>query len=175
MHIALIAAMSENGVIGNHNALPWHLPEELEYFREKTRDKPVIMGRKTFESIGRPLPNRQNIIVSRNGAVGVEGTLTAASLETAYDLAQFDVCVIGGGEIYRQAISDMDTLYVTEVEADFPQASVFFPEIDPALWQESSREHHPSDDKNKYAFDFVTYVRTAPVDPNLGVMCEGCQ
>lgn len=158
---AIIVAMDDNRGIGADNDLLWQrdLPADLAHFKKLTTGNSIIMGRKTFESIGRPLPNRQNIVVSRKGAIGAEGTLTAASLQTAYVLAQFDVYVIGGGEIYQQAMDDVDILYVTEVHATFPQAAVFFPEIDTNTWKESSREHHGIDEKNKYAFDFVVYQR----------------
>lgn len=174
---AIIVAMDRNRGIGAENDLLWQrdLPADLAHFKRLTTGKSIIMGRKTFESIGRPLPDRQNIIVSRSGALGVEGTMTAASLPTAYALAQYDVFVIGGGEIYQQAMYDVDRLYVTEVHTVFPEASVFFPKIDLDVWQEMSREHHKADERNKYAFDFVTYIRTAPTDPSQQHICDGCQ
>jgi dihydrofolate reductase len=158
---AIIVAMDKNRGIGAHNDLLWQrdLPADLAHFKKLTTGKSIIMGRKTFESIGRSLPNRQNIIVSRQGALGVAGTMTAASLTSAYALAQFDIFVIGGGELYAQAIDDVDTLYVTHVDASFSEATTFFPQIDHEEWQEVSRSHHESDDLNKYAFDFVTYKR----------------
>lgn len=173
---AIVVAIDKNRGIGATNDLLWQrdLPADLAHFKKLTTGKSIVMGRKTFESIGRPLPNRQNIIVSRHGALGIEGTLTAASLETAYALAQYDVFIIGGGEIYAQAIADVDVLYVTEVQASFPTATVFFPEIDQTLWQETSREHHDADDRNKYAFDFVTYTRGV-IDPTIQNICDGCE
>lgn len=116
------------------------------------------MGRKTFESIGRPLPERENIVISRT-PTGVPGVLTVNSLASAYELARYPIAVIGGGRVYADAISDVDVLHVTEVDAEFPDATVFFPLIDPAMWTEVEREHHEADEKNKYAFDFVTYQR----------------
>lgn len=159
--INIVVAYDKNRGIGANNDLLWQrdLPADLAHFKKLTTGKTVIMGRKTFESIGRPLPNRQNIVVSRRGAIGVKGTLTAASLQTAYDLAQFDSYVIGGGEVYRQALDVVDALYVTEVWASFPSATVFFPEIDASVWKETSRQHYDMDNANKYAFDFVTYER----------------
>ena len=175
---SIVVAYDKRRGIGADNELLWmrDLPADLAHFKKLTTGKSIVMGRKTFESIGsRPLPNRQTIIVSRQGALGVEGTMTAASLQTAYALAQYDVFVIGGGEIYAQAMDDVDTLFVTEVDASFPQATVFFPEIDCNAWQEVFREHHASDDRNKYAFDFVTYVRAVSPDPAELNMCEGCE
>lgn len=118
------------------------------------------MGRKTFESIGRPLPNRENIVVTSR-PTGVPGVLSVVELESAYALARYPIFVIGGGQIYHAALSDMDVLYVTEVDAEFPQATVFFPEIDKNVWQEVSREHHEVDVSNKYSYDFVEYRKLA--------------
>ncbi len=158
---AIVVAVDKNRGIGAANDLLWQrdLPADLAHFKKLTTGKTVIMGRNTFESIGRPLPDRQNIVVSRSEPTGVKGVLTAYSLEAAYALAQYDIRVIGGGQIYEQAINDMDVLYVTEVAASFPQATIFFPEIDKTIWYEASREHHEADEKNKYAFDFVKYER----------------
>jgi dihydrofolate reductase len=158
---AIVVAMDRNNGIGANNDLLWQrdLPADLAHFKRLTTGKSVIMGRKTYESIGRPLPDRQNIVVSRSGPVGDEGILTAYSLEAAYALAQYDVMVIGGGQIYDLAINDMDVLYVTYVDAEFPQATVFFPQINCDDWQEVERDHHEADEKNKYSFDFVKYTK----------------
>ncbi len=158
---AIVVAIDRHNGIGAENDLLWlrDLPADLAHFKKMTVGKSVIMGRKTFESIGSPLSDRQNIVVSRSGPIGMKGVLTAHSLKAAYALAQYDVRVIGGGQIYADAIDDMDVLYVTEVDAEFPQATIFFPEIDKAIWREVSREHHEADEKNKYAFDFVRYER----------------
>ncbi len=160
---SIVVAMDKKRGIGADNDMMWmgDMPADLARFRALTIGKSVVMGRKTFESIGKPLAKRQNIVVSRRGPTGVEGVLTALSLQSAYALAQYDVMVMGGGEIYKQAIDDMDRLYVTEIDAEFPAATVFFPEIDPVLWQETEREHHEADAYNKYAYDYVTYERTA--------------
>lgn len=159
---AIIVAVDQNNGIGADNDLLWQrdLPADLAHFKKLTTGKTIVMGRKTYESIGRPLPDRQNIVVSRSGPTGVSGVLTAHSLQAAYALAQYDVFVIGGGQIYAQAIDDMDRLYVTYVDATFPQATVFFPQINCDTWQEISRDHHEADERNKYAFDFVVYERT---------------
>ncbi len=158
---AIVVAMDRNNGIGANNDLLWQrdLPADLAHFKRLTTGKTIIMGRKTYESIGRPLPDRQNIVVSRSGPVGIDKVQTTYSLEAAYALAQYDAMVIGGGQIYEQALNDMDVLYVTYVDADFAQATVFFPQINCEDWQEVSRDHHEADEKNKYAYDFVTYER----------------
>lgn len=158
---AIVVAIDKNSGIGAANDLLWvrDLPADLAHFKKLTTGGSIIMGRNTFESIGRPLPERENIVVTRT-PTGMPGILSAASIESAYALARYPVFVIGGGQIYDQAINDMDVLYVTEVDAEFPQATVFFPLVDKTLWQETSREHHEADEKNKYAFDFVKYERT---------------
>jgi dihydrofolate reductase len=157
---AIVVAMDRKNGIGADNDLLWQrdLPTDLAHFRKLTKNGSVIMGRKTFESIGRPLPDRENIVVSSR-PTGVQGVLTAVSLTSAYALARYPVFVIGGGQVYAQALEDMDVLYVTEVDAVFSQATVFFPEIDPKVWKEIAREHHQADEKNKYDFDFVTYEK----------------
>jgi len=157
---AIVVAVDQQMGIGANNDMMWSrdLPADLAHFKKVTTGGSVIMGRKTFESIGRPLPNRENIVVSSK-PIGVPGVLTAASLQSAYELARYPVFVIGGGQIYGQAIDDVDRLYVTHVDASFPQATVFFPQISCDDWQEVSRDHHEADEANKYAFDFVVYDR----------------
>lgn len=157
---AIVVAVDKNMGIGADNDLLWQrdLPADLAHFKKLTTGGSIIMGRNTFESIGRPLPNRENIVVSHT-PTGVEGVLTAVSLASAYALARYPIFIIGGGQIYAQAMNDADELYVTYVDASFPQATVFFPKIDTKIWQESSREHHEADEKNKYSYDFVTYTK----------------
>lgn len=157
---AIVVAIDKNMGIGADNDLLWQrdLPADLAHFKKLTTGGSIIMGRKTFESIGRPLPERENIVVSRTPS-GVQGVLTAVSLESAYALARYPVFVIGGGQIYAAALNSVDRLYVTEVDATFPEATVFFPAIDNEIWHETSREHHEADERNKYAFDFVVYDR----------------
>ena len=156
---SIIVAFDKNHGIGADNDLLWQrdLPADLQHFKELTSGNTIIMGRKTYESIGRPLPNRQNIVVSRSFTS--DDVTVADSLQTAYSLAEHDIFVIGGGQIYAEAQGDMDQLYVTEVDADFPAATVFFPAIPSNIWQEISREHHDGDEANKYAYDFVVYRR----------------
>lgn len=158
---SIVVAYDKNRGIGADNDLLWmrDLPADLKNVKRLTVGKSIIMGRRTFESIGsRPLPDRQNIVVSRT-PTGVEKVITAGSLEAAYAMAQYPIVVFGGASVYREALPDVDIIYATEVDAEFPQASVFFPEIDMNEWQEISREHHGPDEKNKYAFDFVIYQR----------------
>lgn len=157
---AIVVAMDRNNGIGADNDLLWQrdLPADLAHFKKLTTGGSIIMGRRTFGSIGRPLPERENIVVSSK-PIGVKGVLTAVSINSAYELARYPVFVIGGGQVFAQTINDMDVLYVTEVDAEFPQATVFFPKIDTSIWRETAREHHKADERNKYAFDFVTYER----------------
>ncbi len=156
---AIVVAYDQKRGIGADNDLLWgrDLPADLAHFKELTMGKTIVMGRKTFESIGRPLPGRQNIVVSRGG-VAADGVTTVASLDEAYAAAENDVMVIGGGQIYAQALEDVDILYATEVDAIFSAATVFFPRIDANNWREVVREHHEADERNKYAYDFVTYA-----------------
>lgn len=158
---SIVVAYDKNYGIGADNDLLWQqdLPDDLQHFKKLTVGKSIVMGRRTFESIGsRALPKRQNIVISRT-PTAVDGVITAASLEAAYAVAQYPVVVIGGGKVYQASLDDIDTIYATEVDAEFLQATVFFPAIDTVTWQETSREHHAADERNKYAFDFVTYQR----------------
>ena len=156
----IVVAFDRGNGIGANNDLLWlhDLPADLRHFKDLTSGHTIIMGRKTFESIGRPLPNRQNIVVSRSFE-GAEGIEVARSIDEAYSLAKGDIFVIGGAQIYEEAMSSVDEIKATEVDETFPQATVFFPKIDPELWQETAREHHDADEANKYAYDFVTYAR----------------
>lgn len=156
---AIVVAYDQNRGIGAENELLWlrDLPADLRHFKELTTGHSIIMGRRTFESIGRPLPNRHNIVVSRSLKSG-DGYDVARSLNEAYELAVGDALIIGGGQIYDEALADSDIVYATEVAASFDAATVFFPEL-PQDFQEVSREHHKADDANKYAYDFVTYQR----------------
>lgn len=158
----MVVAYDRQRGIGADNDLLWQrdLPADLAHFKKLTTGKSIIMGRKTFESIGsRPLPNRQNIVLAHT-PTGVEKVLTAASLDAAYAIAQYEPVIIGGESVFREALPDVDIIYATEVDAEFPQAMVFFPEIDMNEWRETAREHHEADEKNNYAFDFVTYQRS---------------
>ena len=159
--LALVAACARSGVIGIDNKLPWHLPEDMKFFRETTRGKPVIMGRKTWESLPdafRPLPGRLNIVVSRNPDFHAEGGAVVGSLPEAVAAAGNAeiACVIGGAEIYRQALPLADRLILTEIDRDYA-GDAFFPAFDQAEWQEVSRDVRVSE--SGLPFAFVTYER----------------
>lgn len=161
MKVSLIVAMADNNAIGVDNQLPWHLPADLKYFKAVTMGKPIIMGRKTFESIGRPLPGRQNIVITRNQDWSSDGVTIVRSTEQAVAAASpvDEVMVIGGAEIYRAMLPSVNKLYVTEVALSV-EGDAFFPNIDPAEWQEVSREPHAAE-ADKPAYAFVTYERVS--------------
>lgn len=160
MQLNLIAAVARNGAIGKDNALLWRLPEDLKFFKRTTLGCPVIMGRKTFESIGRPLPGRRNIVVTRNATWQHDGVEVAGSLNAAIALVKDEaqVFVIGGGELYTQALPRADQLILTEVDANF-EGDTFFPAWDRAAFTEVSRETHQAD--AGWAYHFVFYQRIA--------------
>jgi dihydrofolate reductase len=164
--LAIILAAAENGVIGKNNALPWHLPEDLRYFKRVTMGKPIIMGRRTFDSIGKPLPGRTNIVITRNESFSAEGIRQVASLDEALalatDIAVIDgvdeAVVIGGAEIYALALPNTQRLYYTAVHAVI-EGDAVLPPIDWSLWREVSREHHKARSPNSYDYSFVCYDR----------------
>lgn len=165
MTISLIAAYTRNYVIGKNNSLPWHLPDDMKYFMQTTSRHPVIMGRKNFESIPekfRPLPNRQNIIVTRQRDLRAAGCDVVHSLPDAFRKAESsgadEVFVIGGAEIYQQALPHAHRLYITEIHAEL-EGDTFFPEWQKTTWTEVSRKPHPVDARHVFNFDFVIYVR----------------
>lgn len=160
MNLSILAAKAENNVIGKDNQLIWHLPADLKHFRELTTGGTVIMGRKTFESIGKALPNRENIVVTRQKDYIAPGCEVVNSLKDAIQISsqEENVFIIGGGEIYRQAMEIAGTLYITEVHEHF-SGDTFFPEIDRTVWEETFREDHQSNEKNPFEFSFVTYQR----------------
>ncbi len=166
MRVSLIVAVADNGVIGDTGAMPWKISSDLKYFKQKTLHKPVLMGRKTFEAIGRPLPSRDNVVVTRNEDFRHEGvdavTSVAKGLELAERLAEKrgadEIMVIGGGEIYAQMLSFADRIYKTEVHADVVGDTVF-PQLDPARWREVSREPHQAGKGDSSAFAFVILER----------------
>lgn len=158
-HICLIAARARNGVIGAHNTLPWRLPEDLKYFRTRTLGHPIVMGRKTWDSLGRALPGRRNLVVSRQVGWATAGAETFASLEAAIAACgEEDVFVIGGAQLYAAALPIATRLYLTEIDADF-EGDAFFPDFDRAQWREVARELGVSDTGLRYAF--VTLERAA--------------
>lgn len=156
----IIVAMDRNRAIGFNNDLPWgrSLKDDLANFKKLTTGTSIIMGRNTFESIGRALPNRENIVVSHTPTT-VSGVLTALSIDAAYALARYPIMIIGGGQIYEQTMKDADRIIATMVDAEFPEATVYFPKIDADSWHEVSRQHYDADDRNAYAFDIVTFER----------------
>ena len=158
----IIVAISDNNAIGRNNELLWHISEDLRFFRRTTVGSPVIMGRKTFESIGRALPSRVNIVISR-GFNTAEEVAVCNSLEDAFKVAEetnLEKCfVIGGGQIYAQALSQVDKLVVTHVHTTIEDADTFFPAIDPAIWQVAQRSELFTDEETGYTFEFVEYHR----------------
>ena len=164
--LAVIVAAADNGVIGRQGALPWHLPEDLRYFKRVTLGKPIVMGRKTCESIGRPLPGRTNIVVRRNADYRAEGARVVASLDEALQLARDiaendavdEVVVIGGAQIYSEALPRADRLYYTAVH-DRVDGDAFLPTIDWSHWRETGREAHRAVPPGTLDYTFLTYAR----------------
>jgi dihydrofolate reductase len=158
--VSLIVAMARNRVIGANNTLPWHLPADLRHFKALTMGHHIIMGRKTYESIGRPLPGRTSVVVTRNTDYAQPGVVVVNSLEAAIAACGNDeeIFVIGGAELYRQAIALADRIYLTEIDADF-SGDAHFTELDRMLWEETGRVSHTPDDKNLHPYQFVVYDR----------------
>lgn len=157
--IGLIVATDKVGGIGKDNALLWHLPNDLKRFKSITSGHPIIMGRKTFESIGKPLPNRTNIIITKNKDLKIEGCTIVHSLQEAIDTCEGkDAFIIGGGSIYEQALAIADQLYLTLVDVEL-EADTFFPTIDANHWQMIHSESHPKDEKHDFDFQFIDYKR----------------
>ncbi len=160
MKLSLVVAMDKNRVIGIDGGLPWHLSSDLKYFRDITMGKPIIMGRKTHESIGRPLPGRRNIVVTRNKSFEAEGCDVVTSLDAALELIadEPEAMMIGGASLYLDTLPVADQLYMTEVHAEV-QGDTWFPEIDPEQWQELSRTSFLANEKNDHDYSFVVYER----------------
>jgi len=163
MIISLIAALTENQVIGKNNDLPWHLPDDMKYFMQTTKQHHVIMGRKNYDSIPekfRPLPNRTNIVVTRQDNFNAPNCSVVNSIEKAVSLAkennERELFVIGGAEIYKLAMPLADKLYLTEIRTEL-EGDTYFPIFDTDQWKEVSRVHHIADERHAYAFDFVVY------------------
>lgn len=158
-HLTIVVAMDAQRGIGVNNQLPWRLPEDLAHFKRTTMLHPIIMGRKTFDSIGRPLPNRRNIVITRNRDWKHEGVEAVGSLQEALDLVRdVPACIIGGAQIFNEALPLTDRLVVTHIDKVF-ECDTFFPEIDPAQWKEVTRETHHSE-SNGCDYAFVTYERS---------------
>ena len=160
MIISIITAMDENRLIGKDNGLPWKLPADLQFFKKVTMGKPVIMGRKTFESIGRPLPGRRNIIITRDSSYTVDSVETVTSLDDAiFAVADVDeAMVIGGANIYQQFLDRADRLYMTRVHGSF-DGDAWFPEVDFSNWSLVENEEHKADEKNECDYSFQVYAR----------------
>ncbi len=166
IRVCLIVAVAENGVIGDTGAMPWKLPSDLKYFKQKTLHKPVLMGRKTFEAIGRPLPNRDNIVVTRNEEFAHDGVFTASSVTAGLELAKTlasksgakETMVIGGGEIYAQTLALAGRIYKTEVH-DEVAGDTIFPQLDPEVWREVSRQQHSAGEGDSSNMTFVIFER----------------
>lgn len=163
MKISLIVAASENNVIGRDNDLPWKLPDDMKYFVRTTKGHCILMGRKNLESFGRLLPNRTNILLTRDASYIFEGAEIFTDLQKAIEFAknsgEVELMVIGGGEIYRQCMPFADRIYVTRVHAEI-DGDVYFPELDPNIWELKTEGFHEKDEKHNYAFTFQTFERT---------------
>jgi dihydrofolate reductase len=164
--ISIIVAADDRGGIGRGGTLPWHLPEDLKRFKALTLGKPIVMGRRTWESIGRPLPGRRSIVVSRQPRLVIEGATVVCSLDEALRAAGDvpEVCVIGGSELYREALPRADVLHLTRVHASV-EADVFLPFIDSAEWEVVAREDCAADERHEYSFSFLTLHRARAAMP----------
>lgn len=159
MIVSIVVAISENHAIGKDNQLLWHLPKDLKHFKEITTGGTVIMGRKTYDSVGKPLPNRRNIIITRQ-QIEIDGCEVVNSLQAALDLCRDhkEVFIVGGAEIYKQAMPLTDRIYLTIVHENF-EGDTYFPEIKEDIWKETARADHEADDKNALPFSFITLER----------------
>lgn len=159
--LSMIVAHANNRVIGKNNDMPWHLPADLAYFKKTTLGKPIIMGRKTFQSIGRPLPGRKNIVISRDESYQVEGVEVVNSVEAALALVvdSEEVMVIGGGAIYQHCLAAAQRLYITHIDADI-DGDTYFPDYDLSMWKKVASDIRPSDEKNQYQLDFSVYEKS---------------
>jgi dihydrofolate reductase len=160
MKRSLVVAVARNGVIGRDNALPWRLPAELAHFKRVTMGHPIVMGRRTYESIGKPLPGRKNIVVTHNRAFEAPGCTVVTSLEEAWRAADGadEVCVIGGTTLFAETLPAADVIHLTEVEADV-EGDTWFPPFDRGEWQEREIARHPADDRHAYPFRILELTR----------------
>ena len=159
---SIVVAVARNGVIGRDNQLPWKLPKDLAYFKRVTMGHPVVMGRRTWQSIGKALPGRLNIVVTRNPSLEAPGATVVASLDEAWKAAgdAAEVSIIGGTSIFRETLPIADRIHLTEVEADV-EGDTFFPEFDRGEWVEQEVERHPADERHEYPFRIVLLTRRA--------------
>ena len=162
----IIVAMSENRVIGRGGQLPWHLPDDLKRFKTLTMGHHLLMGRRTFDSIGRPLPGRTTIVLSRDATWRADGVLRAGTLDEAIGLAASDPqpFIVGGGELYAQSLARVDRLYLTLVHSTM-QGDAYFPEIDSSQWDTLAEEHHAVDERHAYTFSFIDLMRVGASSP----------
>ena len=160
MRLSIVVAMDDNRLIGSNNQLPWHLPADLAYFKKLTTGKSILMGRKTYDSIGRPLPNRRNIVITRNVEISIPGCEVISSIESALEITKGDkeVMVIGGASLCKQLLPKINRLYITKIDGEF-EGDVFFPEYDDISWHQVSCESHPKDDSNAYSYHFIVLDR----------------
>jgi dihydrofolate reductase len=160
MTISLVVAASTNNVIGSDGGLPWHLPDDLRHFKRLTTGNPIVMGRRTFESIGRPLPDRRNIVMTRDPDYVAPDCDVVSSVREALELVEDadEVMIIGGGQVYRDFLPHADRIYLTRVQADV-EGDTYFPDIDEAGWRLVSSEPHAADEKHAYAFDVIVFER----------------
>jgi dihydrofolate reductase len=158
--LSVVVAADERGGIGRAGGLPWHLPEDLKRFKSLTMGKPIVMGRRTWDSIGRPLPGRRSIVVSQQAGLAIEGAEVVGSLEQALEVAADapEVCVIGGAELYRLALPLADVVHLTRVHAEV-DADTFLPPLEPSEWQQVSSERHAADARHAHPYSFVTLRR----------------
>ena len=168
MHRSLVVAMARNGVIGRNNQLPWRLPADMAFFKRITMGHPIIMGRRTYESIGKPLPGRLNIVVSGQEGFQAPGCIVARSMEEAYHTAgnATEACIIGGNAIFEAALPSADTIYLTEVDAEVA-GDVYFPPFDRSEWAETELERHAADDRHAYPFRILRLDRKPPNAPDV--------
>ena len=161
--LSIIVAVADNGVIGSGNQLPWRLPDDLKRFKALSLGKPIVMGRKTFDSIGRPLPGRLNIVISRQPGLEIPGCRVVASIDEALAAAQPapEIVIVGGADIYRQILPKVQTIHLTRVHANIA-GDVVFPELQEQQWREVAKEYHPADERHAHAFTFSTLERVAP-------------
>lgn len=166
MIISFVVAVSENGVIGRDNGMPWRLSTDLQRFKKLTLGKPVVMGRKTWESLGRPLPNRTNIVITRDAGYSAEGALVVPSIDEALiagekaarESGAYEICIIGGAQIYAQAMDKATRLHVTHIKASI-DGDAFFGPVDPQVWQITSEDDVPAGEKDNYPTRYVVYDR----------------
>ena len=171
MSLCIVVAVAENGVIGNANALPWRLPDDLKRFKSLTLGKPVVMGRKTYDSIGRPLPGRTNIVVSRQADLRIEGCTVVNSIDAAIAAGVAvagtgsEIMLIGGAELYQRALPAVNTIHLTRVHAQVP-GDTYFPALASQQWHETMVASHPADERHVHAFTFVDLHRVPPSVPS---------